>query len=60
VAQNKSDSGKNDAPELVILTGFSGGRKGTALRAFEDLGYIRGQPAGRLDPQVRGTGAFLP
>jgi UPF0042 nucleotide-binding protein len=29
----------SDAPELVILTGFSGAGKGTALRAFEDLGY---------------------
>jgi UPF0042 nucleotide-binding protein len=29
----------SDAPELVILTGFSGAGKATALRAFEDLGY---------------------
>ncbi|MGA3026999.1 MAG: RNase adapter RapZ [Bryobacteraceae bacterium] len=28
-----------DSPELVVLTGFSGSGKGTALRAFEDLGY---------------------
>jgi len=27
------------SPELVILTGVSGAGKGTALRAFEDLGY---------------------
>ncbi len=27
------------APELVIVTGVSGSGKGTALRAFEDLGY---------------------
>jgi UPF0042 nucleotide-binding protein len=46
VAQRKNGSGKkenrtidSDAPELVILTGFSGSGKGTALRAFEDLGY---------------------
>jgi UPF0042 nucleotide-binding protein len=46
VAQRNSGSGKqanrkadSDSPELVILTGFSGAGKGTALRAFEDLGY---------------------
>ena len=46
MAQRNSGSGKqanrkadSDSPELVILTGFSGAGKGTALRAFEDLGY---------------------
>ena len=39
--QRKSprQAASGDAPELVILTGFSGSGKGTALRAFEDLGY---------------------
>ena len=35
-SQARGDSAN---PELVILTGVSGAGKGTALRAFEDLGY---------------------
>lgn len=30
---------KPAAPEIVIVTGYSGSGKGTALRALEDLGY---------------------
>ena len=37
-SQAKQKTG-SESPELVILTGFSGAGKGTALRAFEDLGY---------------------
>ena len=37
----KSDSGRAQTrpPEIVIVTGYSGSGKGTALRALEDLGY---------------------
>src|ERR1700758_2554725 len=38
-ASNPMGEPKNQAKELVIVTGISGAGKASALRAFEDLGY---------------------
>ena len=40
VSSDGASPGKPPPPEIVIVTGYSGSGKGTALRALEDLGYF--------------------
>ncbi len=42
------------AADLVVITGTSGSGKQTALKAFEDLGLLRGgQPPHRASCEIR-------